>query len=260
MDVNMTDNAGLNVPEELVYLIMSYWDVPTLVKSKAVCRLWQMLCTILIDRKAPIPRRVFETGDELRNAVLRYTRYNPTDADAFATTYGWSINNWDVSKVHDFSYTFKDRKYFNESISSWDVSNASTMEGMFSGAKAFDQDISSWDTSKVTSMHGMFFDATLFNQAISSWVTSNVTSMYSMFCNASIFNQDISAWNTSNVTTMQFMFFNATSFAQDISSWNMSNVTNMEGMFCGGTSFGAEDFDQEIFSGLQQSCILLTRN
>jgi surface protein len=225
MDVNVADNDRLEVPEELVYLIMRYWDVPTLVKSKAVCRLWQRLCTILIDRKAPIPRRAFETGDELRNTVLRYTEYDPTDADAFATTYGWPINRWDVSRVQDFSCTFKDRIYFNESIRSWDVSNASTMERMFSGAKTFDQDISSWDTS-------------------------NVTSMYGMFCSASMFNQDISAWNTSNVTTMQFMFFNATSFAQDISSWNMSNVTNMKGLFRGGILFDADD--QDIFSCLQQ--------
>eukprot|EP00978_Attheya_sp_CCMP212_P046245 scaffold380179_cov67-Attheya_sp.AAC.1 len=74
---------------------MSFWDVPALVQKKAVCRLWQRRCTTMIDSKAPAPRKAFETNTELCDAVTKYARYNASDPDTFATSYGWPIDSWD---------------------------------------------------------------------------------------------------------------------------------------------------------------------
>jgi surface protein len=163
MSLTVTDDIQLELPEELARVIMSYWDVPTLVRNKAVCLTWKRLCTAVIDDKAPIPRQAFLSGDELRSAVIKYARYNATQAEEFATTYGWPIGNWDVSKVHDFSRIFKDIKTFNEEIGSWDVSNATAMAYMFTYASSFNGDLSLWDTSNVTHMHDVFYNATSFN-------------------------------------------------------------------------------------------------
>eukprot|EP00978_Attheya_sp_CCMP212_P045426 scaffold345976_cov29-Attheya_sp.AAC.1 len=199
MDRTGHDNVPLEVlPEEVVYLIMSFWDVPTLVQKKAVCHLWQRRCTSVIDSKAPRPRKALETNTELCDAVTKYTRYNASDADTFATSYGWPIDSWDVSRVQDFSSVFDGKCNFNETINSWDVSNATTMMNLFRKSKFFNQDLSSWNTSNVTEMYAMFRNATSFSQDISSWNTANVTDMSTMFSNTTSFNQDISSWNTSN--------------------------------------------------------------
>eukprot|EP00978_Attheya_sp_CCMP212_P009639 scaffold22881_cov28-Attheya_sp.AAC.1 len=145
-----TDNVPLEIPEEMEYLIMSFWDVPTLVQNKAVCRRWKRVCTAVIDQKEAVPRKAFETKDELRSAIKRYTV--GAYAEALASTYGWPIDKWDVSRIQDFSWAFAERDGFNDVIGSWDVSNATDVAGMFRSASSFNQDLSSWDTSNVTDM------------------------------------------------------------------------------------------------------------
>eukprot|EP00978_Attheya_sp_CCMP212_P045243 scaffold338852_cov63-Attheya_sp.AAC.1 len=216
-----TDNVPLEIPEEMEYLIMSFWDVPTLVQNKAVCCRWKRVCTAVIDQKEPVPRKAFETTVELRSVIKRYTV--GADAEALASTYGWPIDKWDVSRIQDFSHAFANRDGFNDVIGSWDVSNATRMGDMFSHASSFNQDLSSWDTSYVADMPNMFSCASSFNQDLSSWDTSYVGSMDSMFSHASSFNQDLSSWDTSNVRQMKSMFSYASSFNQDLSSWDTSN-------------------------------------
>eukprot|EP00978_Attheya_sp_CCMP212_P031596 scaffold120140_cov74-Attheya_sp.AAC.3 len=104
----------MELPNELVFLILTLCDVPTLVQKKCVCHFWQRICTVIVDQKVPIPRKQFQTRDELRTAVKKYARYEVNDADAFATTYGWPIDTWDVSKVKDFSRVFAKNHTFNE--------------------------------------------------------------------------------------------------------------------------------------------------
>ena len=58
-------------------------------------------------------------------------------------------NDWDVSKVTDMSYLFKNNKTFNDEISKWDVSSVTDMKYMFNNAKDFDQYIGDWDVSNV---------------------------------------------------------------------------------------------------------------
>eukprot|EP00978_Attheya_sp_CCMP212_P008143 scaffold18983_cov53-Attheya_sp.AAC.2 len=215
--------------------IVGFLDVPTLVKQKAVCHSWRSLFTDTIERKASTPHP-FQSRNELRMAVKKYAKYNPKNAEAFATTYGWPIGRWNVSYVEDFEFIFMGLKSFNESIGLWNVSNATSMVCMFYEASSFNQDISTWNTSNVTRMSAMFHEASLFNQDLSTWDTSNVTCMIMMFHKAafaSSFNQDISSWDISNVTEMHTdkMFEGASSFNQDISSWDTSNVTEMNMLF-----------------------------
>eukprot|EP00978_Attheya_sp_CCMP212_P046794 scaffold412006_cov51-Attheya_sp.AAC.1 len=104
MDFIVADHGEIELPEELAcHIIMSFLDVPTLVQKKVVCRNWERICTGVIDRMAPAPRTTFETREELKTAVKRYSKYDASDADVFATTYGWPIDKWDVSRVQDFS-------------------------------------------------------------------------------------------------------------------------------------------------------------
>eukprot|EP00978_Attheya_sp_CCMP212_P044198 scaffold303839_cov48-Attheya_sp.AAC.1 len=212
------------VLEDLTPHILSFLDVPTLVRNKAVCRSWRRLFTEAVDRKARISttRRAFQSNQELRDAVNKYVKYDSDDAEEFATTYGWPIDKWDVSNVDDFTKIFQGKESFNEPIGSWNVSHGTKMEGMFFGAETFHQDLSAWDTSIVTEMTGMFYNAISFNKDISAWQTSSVTDMSGMFRKAACFNQDISAWDTSSVTDMSGMFREAACFNQDISAWDMA--------------------------------------
>merc|ERR1712176_37989 len=108
-------------------------------------------------------------------------------AEHMASTYGWPIGKWDVSRVKSFVDLFCPHR---------------SMYDMYSN---FNEDIGSWNTSSVTNVKSMFLDASSFNQDISSWDTSNVTNMAGMFRNASSFNQNISSWDTMNVTKMEYM-------------------------------------------------------
>jgi surface protein len=170
---------------------------------------------------------------------------------------GVGLENWNVSKVRDFSYMFMDSG-FNRSISRWDTSNAELMVSMFAGVFAFNDDLSMWNVSRVQTMSSMFSGAasfegigleqwdvgnvrdfsglflmcSMFNGIISDWDTSNAELMDSMFSDALIFNGNLSSWDVSNVTDMSNMFFSASSFAGDgISNWDVSKVTAMDGMF-----------------------------
>ena len=167
--------AGIDdeVPEDVGRYIMSYLDVPTLVRKKAVCRSWQLLFTDMIHQKASTPK-AFQSREELKEAVEKYLKYNVVDAEAFAITYGWPMGRWDVSNIQTFIGLFKDKANFNENIGSWDVSNAGDMICMFYGATSFNQDLSSWNTSRVKCMVCIYQEATSFNQDLSSWDTSNV--------------------------------------------------------------------------------------
>eukprot|EP00978_Attheya_sp_CCMP212_P016880 scaffold44544_cov62-Attheya_sp.AAC.7 len=92
------DNA---VSEDVGRHIISFLDVPTLVQKKAVCRSWKVLFTNTIRQKALTPT-AFQSNIELREAVLKYTKYKLVDAEEFAQTYGWPIGMWDVSRVENF--------------------------------------------------------------------------------------------------------------------------------------------------------------
>jgi surface protein len=174
------------LPEELFLDIASHWDVATFIEKKRVCRQWNHRCTDAIDAKrTETTQKAFTTTQELCCAVRKYCGYHLKEEDngcchrvysqrcsqegakAIASTYGYPINKWDVSKIQDFSKIFHDNTGFNEDIGLWNVSNATSMEEMFYRASAFNQDLSSWDVSNVTVLRGLFKFAESFNQDIS---------------------------------------------------------------------------------------------
>ena len=69
---------------------------------------------------------VFENKDELKEAI-KY--FDDNGEENGITKYG-TPNNWNVSKITDMSYLFKDTN-FNYDISSWDVSNVTDISYMF---------------------------------------------------------------------------------------------------------------------------------
>jgi surface protein len=246
------------LPEDLLFPIVSHWDVKTLMEKKQVCRIWRDACTKAVDAKpltSTRTKKAFSTQQELRQAVKKYCGYHqvtnsysqqcdPHDAEEFAQTYGYPINKWDVSNLINLEYIFLNVDTFNEDISSWTVSKATTMKQMFSRANAFNQDLSSWNVSNVTDMSMMFDGAHVFNnKSLSYWDVSNVTDMNAMFRQASAFNQDLSCWNVQNVKNMHGMFQWAYAFNQNLSRWNVSNVADMRDMFSDAT-----EFDQDIES------------
>jgi surface protein len=207
-----------SLPEELLLTIVSHFDIKTLMRKKQVCCAWRQACTDAASAKhiTSTTQKVFTTRKELFQAVEKYCyccSKNPDQAEEIAQTYGWPMNQWNVSNVSDFSTIFQGLPTFNEDISSWDVSHSTNMQAMFYGALVFNQDISKWD------MHQMFEDAIAFDQNLAKWNVSRVRNMTGMFQGASSFNQNLSCWNVSQVNSMRNMFRNATSFDQDIDSW-----------------------------------------
>jgi len=141
-------------------------------------------------------------------------------------TYPYPLQTYNVSKITDMSYLFKDYE-FNDDISQWDVSQVENMRGLFMNSN-FQGDISGWNVSNVKDMSGMFFQ-TEFDGDLSQWNVSKVKNMVAMFRNSS-FQGDLSTWNISNVTHMNQLFMNSL-FDGDLSQWNVSKVENMSEMF-----------------------------
>jgi hypothetical protein len=76
MSLIVTDAMQLELPEELAHVILSYWDVPTLVKIKAVCLTWKRLCIAVINDKAlPSQERhlYYETNFDLQRSIMQDT-------------------------------------------------------------------------------------------------------------------------------------------------------------------------------------------
>jgi surface protein len=128
---------------------------------------------------------VFTSTHELYYAVDEYLAAEHPETTIVATTYGFPIGTWDVSRLNDFSQVFDSNRNsaaaaFNEELNQWDMSSATTMQRMFDNAKVFNQDLSMWDVSQVVDMSHMFHVAKSFNQNLSSWDVSQVTDMSGM--------------------------------------------------------------------------------
>ena len=65
-----------------------------------------------------------------------------------AKAFNGDIDDWDVSKVTDFSHMFEGAESFNSQVTNWDVTAATDMTAMFKNAKTFNKNLS-WNTSKL---------------------------------------------------------------------------------------------------------------
>jgi surface protein len=166
----------------LLMYALSFLDVKTLLQKEIVSKTWRKLCKQTIKNKcSPNGPKPFQSNQELREAVKKYCKYDAVSMEEIACTYGYPINNWDVSHIDDMSKVFLGMDTFNECIGSWDVSNVTDMGLMFCNATSFNQDIGSWNVSNVTTMDFMFMDASAFNQDIGSWDLANVTDVDGFF-------------------------------------------------------------------------------
>ena len=101
------------LPPEILPDVLSHFDVKTLVEKKQVSKNWYTFCTGEIDTKRT---KAFQTNKELNDAVRKYcgckdydkpdltgwtprARHDADLAEEFACTYGYPMNNWDVSKI-----------------------------------------------------------------------------------------------------------------------------------------------------------------
>ena len=127
-----------------------------------------------------------------------------------AIKFNSNINNWDVSNVQNFIFTFYKANSFNYPLDKWNVSNSSSFSSTFA-------------------------DAFVFNQPINNWDVSNSKSFYRMFLNAFEFNQLLDKWNVSNSINFTYMFYRAYKFDQNLGMWNMTNARYMNKMlsYCG---------------------------
>ena len=120
--------------EDLLLEVLTYLDVPSLVEKKQVCKHWKNTSTKAIDLKCGGTPKAFQANDELKVAVLKYTRSvgHPERAEEIASTYGWPIGKWDVSNVETFFYIFGDCcEAFNEDIGDWDTSSGTNFSHLF---------------------------------------------------------------------------------------------------------------------------------
>ena len=67
-----------------------------------------------------------QTKEELKTAVNLYCENKKQAIEKYGI-----INTWDVSKITDMSYLFKNKSEFDEDISNWNVSNVKYMNEMF---------------------------------------------------------------------------------------------------------------------------------
>ena len=178
-----TETDTLNGPlkwtsnEGVVTDIMSFLPFSDVVRCQRVNKKWQQCSHTSTNMHfAAKPNYKFRWNHKLRDAVLQYCiERDPRSMDTLASTYGYPINQWDVSQVECFNYVFAGLQDFNEPIHDWDTSNAKSMICMFQNCPKFNQDISNWNTSKVERMQAMFKGAKKFDKRyVKEWNLENV--------------------------------------------------------------------------------------
>ena len=164
------------------------------------------------------PPHEFKSKAALETAMIAYCA-DPSAAEQ-GPPFGWgySIDQWDVSRLTDLS-----------NVNAQCRSAGTTLSG----------DIDTWNVAQVTDMTNFLSGVSVgtdFNHDLASWNVAQVTSMSQMFAQTRGFNADIGGWNVAKVTDFSAMFLGAdasvaTSFNRDISSWNVAQATTFSSMF-----------------------------
>lgn len=114
------------------------------------------------------------------------------------------IETWDISKVTDVSYLFRNCSSLTTvDLSGWDTSNINKVVGMFKGCSSLNSlDMSHFDISNVTDLSDMFNGCSSLSYLnITGWDFKNVTTAASMFSNVGLKTIDTSTWlNANNIT------------------------------------------------------------
>ena len=138
-----------------------------------------------------------------------------------------NINNWDISKVTNLSYTFAYSNITFLDLSNWDTSNVKNMTRTFASCYVPSLDLSKWNTNNVENMDAMFYSySRLTSLNVSGWNTSKVKDMNNIFYNCSgLTSLDLSGWNTSKVTSATAMFYNCSKLVDIYGELDFSNLT-----------------------------------
>lgn len=154
-----------------------------------------------------------------------------------------NISEWDVSRVTNMKFLFRDCGNFNESLNDWIVDNVTTMKGMFLNCKKFNNPLDKWNVSKVVDMSLMFQKCYKFNKPLNTWILNTThnekINLSYMFSECFRFNQPLNEWNVVKVYDMSGMFFKCISFNQPLNDWVVDNVENMQEMFYNCSKFNS---------------------
>ncbi len=141
------------------------------------------------------------------------------------------VDEWNVSRVKDFTACFYNCSKFNSDVSKWDTSNGVEMRSMFLNCISFNNYVNNFDVSNAKTLFSFFNYCKNFNQEVYNFKPQN--SISHMFRVCEKFNQDISMWDVSNVKYMEYAFEYTESFKQDLNKWDVSNVVDWRRIFDG---------------------------
>lgn len=184
------------------------------------------LCVCLLIFLDPVEAgQAFTDPPELQQAVDVVLSQNSADVAQVEATYG-PIEDWDVSRITDFSNLFSARTRnplaatVDVDLSRWDVGSALAMDGMFLDAAKIDFDVSAWDVGKVERFQGMFEGAASFQ------------------------GRGLESWNVESGRLFMVMFAETPSLLPglDLRSWDVRNAERLTAMFRN-SNFGAESSD-----------------
>jgi len=175
-------------------------------------------------------RYVFESRDELKDAIAEWT----ADSSSATDKYG-PVQEWNIERIRDFDELF-DGSNFNDNIDSWQVSDVRSLALAFHATQNFNSPLNSWDVSSVTDLDSIF-EKSVFNQPLDNWDVSRATKIIQMFYDTSEFNQPIGMWNIGKAASLELMFKGALKFSQDLSQWSVSQITDLHEAFNEATSF-----------------------
>jgi Flp pilus assembly pilin Flp len=123
---------------------------------------------------------------------------------------GKGLENWNVSKVKDFSSVFTNTQLAAD-LSAWETPAAESFASAFYNVDTVDFDFSGWDTSKVTNFSKMFQNSdSITGQGVGGWDVSSATNMTEMFANALTMGEDLSGWCVAQFPSEPTNFDNGT--------------------------------------------------
>lgn len=153
------------------------------------------------------------------------------------------IADWDLSKVKDISYLFKNKSTWTQWVDNlFPASNVvENMDGLFEGA-SINPKCTSWKFNNVKTANDALKNSTVLDQYIEGWFknSTQLESTSGMF-EGSSWNGTLNQWNMSNVKDVSNMFKNNTAFNGFIEGWFSGTghvVENMSGMFEGSSYNG----------------------
>jgi hypothetical protein len=179
--------------------------------------------------------RPFTDPIELQQVVDVILSQNSTNVAQVEATYG-PIEDWDVSRITDFSELFSARTRnplafdIDFDLSRWDVRHATIMNDMFLDAANIDFDVSTWDVSSVEQFQGMFEGAKSFQgRGLQKWNVQSGKLFMVMFAETSslVPNLDLRSWSVQKAERLTAMFRNS-NFGSPFNATVASEVTKSE--------------------------------